>query len=51
MPRLAAWMIRVSLPARMADEVLGDVEERWRRERQTRPLVAWWRAMRLSAAV
>ncbi|HET9370011.1 MAG TPA: ABC transporter permease [Vicinamibacterales bacterium] len=51
MPRLASWMVRRCLPARLAEEVLGDIEERWRRERRTRPVGAWWRATRLALVV
>lgn len=39
LPRLAAWLLRISVPERWADSVIGDMEYVWQsRLRDTRPL-------------
>jgi len=45
LPRLAAWLLRISVPERWADSVIGDLEGVWQarlRDTSLRPLAVLW---------
>ncbi|HUF47694.1 MAG TPA: ABC transporter permease [Vicinamibacterales bacterium] len=50
-PRLALWIINRTLPATLAADVAGDLEERWRKDERGPRWWAAWRMLGLATAI
>lgn len=50
-PRLPLWIVARFVPRSLADDVTGDLEERWRSDRGSSRLAASWRLTRIALAV
>ena len=50
-PRSALWLASRLVPPDLAEDVAGEIEERWHTDRRSSYVLAWVRAHKLAAAV